>query len=116
MAVVRANLEGFPVVLCSATPSMETLLNVELGRYQGLTLAERHGGATLPDVQAVDMRSAGTERGHWLSPPLIAALESALAAGEQGLLFLNRRGYAPTHPVPHLRAPVCLSQLFGLAG
>ncbi|MEM7122244.1 MAG: primosomal protein N' [Pseudomonadota bacterium] len=95
MAVVRGRLEDLPVVLCSATPSMETLVNVELGRYGGLMLAERHGGATLPDVTAVDMRSAGTERGHWLSPPLIDAIQTALDAGEQGLLFLNRRGYAP---------------------
>jgi primosomal protein N' (replication factor Y) len=95
MAVVRASLEDVPVVLCSATPSMETLVNVELGRYQGLRLPERHGGAELPAVEAVDMRVVGTERGSWLAPPLVAALETAFAAGEQGLLFLNRRGYAP---------------------
>ncbi len=95
MAVVRGRLEDLPVILCSATPSMETLVNVELGRYGGLTLAERHGGAALPDVAAVDMRSAGTARGHWLSPPLVDAIQTALDAGEQGLLFLNRRGYAP---------------------
>ncbi len=95
MAVVRGRLEDLPVVLCSATPSMETLVNVEQGRYRGLALAERHGGAALPDVAAVDMRSAGTERGHWLSPPMVEAFQTALEAGEQGLLFLNRRGYAP---------------------
>jgi primosomal protein N' (replication factor Y) (superfamily II helicase) len=95
MAVVRASLEDFPVVLCSATPSMETLVNVELGRYQRLALAQRHGGAELPEVQAVDLRIDAPERGRWLSPPLVAALDAAMAAGEQGLLFLNRRGYAP---------------------
>ena len=95
MAVVRGSLEGFPIVLCSATPSMETLVNVELGRYERLALVRRHAGAELPEVVAVDMRSTGIERGRWLSPPLVAALEEAMTAGEQGLLFLNRRGYAP---------------------
>ncbi|MBN35951.1 MAG: primosomal protein N' [Rhodospirillaceae bacterium] len=95
MAVVRASLEEVPVVLCSATPSLETLVNVEKGRYHHLYLASRHGGAELPEVQAVDMTRAGTERGRWLSPSLVESLKVCLDSGEQALLYLNRRGYAP---------------------
>ncbi len=95
MAVVRARLEDIPVVLCSATPSIETLVNVDRGRYRRVDLPARHAGALLPDVHAVDMTKAGTERDSWLSRPLVEALERRLDAGEQALLFLNRRGYAP---------------------
>ena len=95
MAVVRASLEDIPVVLSSATPSLETLVNVDRGRYRELVLASRHGGAQMPQVETIDMTRAGTERGRWLSPPLVAALTETLEAGEQALLFLNRRGYAP---------------------
>jgi len=95
MAVVRASLEGIPIVLASATPSLETLVNVDRGRYRELRLATRHGGALMPTVTAIDMTRAGPERGRWLAPQLVAALKTTLEAGEQGLLFLNRRGYAP---------------------
>jgi len=95
MAVVRASLEEIPVVLSSATPSLETLVNVDRGRYRELVLSSRHGGAQMPQVSAIDMTRAGTERGRWLSPPLVEALTATLTAGEQSLLFLNRRGYAP---------------------
>ena len=95
MAVVRGRLEGCPVVLASATPSIETRVNAERGRYRHVRLPERFGGRRLPDITAIDMRLDGPERGRFLSPPLINAIKANLAAGEQALLFLNRRGYAP---------------------
>jgi primosomal protein N' (replication factor Y) len=82
-------------VLASATPSLETLANVREGRYRMLHLPERHGGAQLPTVEAIDMRATPPDRGQWLAPPLRTAIAETLAAGEQTLLFLNRRGYAP---------------------
>ncbi|MDA8232502.1 MAG: primosomal protein N' [Magnetospirillum sp.] len=95
MAVVRGMLGGFPVVLASATPSLETLANVQAGRYRRLHLPDRHAGAAMPAMVAVDLRRDPPPRGRWLSPPLVRAVEEALAAGEQAMLFLNRRGYAP---------------------
>ncbi len=95
MAVVRARLSEAPAILVSATPSLETLANVEAGRYRHLRLAARHGGARLPDVAAIDLRDDAPERGRFLSPKLIAAVHETLAAGEQAMFFLNRRGYAP---------------------
>ncbi len=95
MAVVRARLEGCPIVLVSATPSLETLTNAETGRYSRLHLPERHGSAGLPAIEAVDMTAAPPPPGRFLSPPLLASLATTLAAGEQSMLFLNRRGYAP---------------------
>ena len=95
MAVVRARLSNAPAVLVSATPSLETLANVETGRYRRMTLEVRHGGATLPKVAAIDLRVAPPERGRFISPPLVAAVQETLARGEQAMLFLNRRGYAP---------------------
>jgi len=95
MAVVRARIANAPVVLASATPSLETVSNVEAGRYRRLHLPQRHGGAEMPTIEAIDMRATPPERGQWLSPPVVAALESTFAAGEQAMLFLNRRGYAP---------------------
>lgn len=95
MAVVRASLGGFPVVLASATPALETLVNIERGRYRHVTLPERHGGAALPDISAVDMRTDPPPRGRWLAPAVEKAIAETLAKGEQSLLFLNRRGYAP---------------------
>jgi primosomal protein N' (replication factor Y) len=95
MAVVRGRLAAIPVVLASATPSLETLRNAQAGRYRRLHLPERHGGAALPRIEAVDMRADAPPRGRWLSPPLANALADTLERGEQALLFLNRRGYAP---------------------
>lgn len=95
MAVVRARLGALPVVLASATPALESVNNVATGRYGRLHLPERHGVAEIPDVAAIDMRAHPPERGAWVSPPLVAALEATFAAGEQAMLFLNRRGYAP---------------------
>lgn len=95
MAVVRASLGQFPIVLSSATPSLETIVNAEQGRYERVALSERHGTAELPGVAAIDMRAEPPERGRWLSPRLVGEVAEALGRGEQALLFLNRRGYAP---------------------
>ena len=95
MSVVRASLGGFPVLLASATPSLETMVNVWNGKYDHLVLPERHGPAVMPAVGAIDMRATPPERGEWLSPPLMRAIAEAMAKGEQAMLFLNRRGYAP---------------------
>lgn len=95
MAVVRAMQAKCPVLLASATPSLETQVNADEGKYQVLKLRERHGVAVLPAMQAVDMRAEPPESGTWLSPVLVKAVEQTLAAGEQTMLFLNRRGYAP---------------------
>jgi primosomal protein N' (replication factor Y) len=95
MAVLRASLAGIPIVLASATPSLETVVNVARGRYQRVVLPRRHATAELPAVELVDLRRERMERGRFLSPLLVAAIAATLAAGEQALLFLNRRGYAP---------------------
>jgi primosomal protein N' (replication factor Y) len=94
MAVLRAQLAAAPAVLASATPSLETVANVASGRYASLALPDRHG-AELPEIAAVDLRRHPPPRQRFLSPPLVAALSDTLAAGEQAMLFLNRRGYAP---------------------
>ena len=95
LAVARAKIEGALVVLASATPSLETLWNAQQGRYRWLRLGTRHGAAQLPDIDLIDMRVTPPEPGRWLSRPLVEAMAVTLARGEQTLLFLNRRGYAP---------------------
>lgn len=95
MAIVRAHIGKIPAVLVSATPSLETMCNVWDGRYRHLELSARFGGAQLPDVRVVDLREDKPERQAFLSKTLISAAQEALAAGEQVLFFLNRRGYAP---------------------
>jgi primosomal protein N' (replication factor Y) len=95
MAIVRARLCNAPAVLASATPSLETVSNVDSGRYRRLHLPSRHGGAAMPEILLVDLRDHPPERGDFLSPPLIAGVHAAFARGEQAMLFLNRRGYAP---------------------
>jgi primosomal protein N' (replication factor Y) (superfamily II helicase) len=95
MAVLRAALAGIPIILVSATPSLETVVNIARGRYARVWLPRRHAAAELPAVSLVDMRRERIERGRFLAPPLVAELAETLAAGEQALLFLNRRGYAP---------------------
>ncbi|MDB5492008.1 MAG: primosomal protein [Micavibrio sp.] len=95
MAVVRAHLSKIPIVLVSATPSLETMVNAWSGKYTHLHLPDRHGGATMPDMHLIDLRADKPERQHFIAPSLIVAMEETLARGEQVLLFLNRRGYAP---------------------
>ena len=95
MAVVRARIEKCAVVLASATPSLESYVNATSGRYAHLCLTERHGDAVLPEVRLIDLTHDRGETGTFLSPTLREALTTTLAAGEQAMLFLNRRGYAP---------------------
>jgi primosomal protein N' (replication factor Y) len=95
MAVVRARGANIPIVLASATPSVETEVNARRGRYARLHLPERFGGQHLPVIAAIDLRSEGPPRGHFIAPRLAAAVQETVSRGEQALLFLNRRGYAP---------------------
>lgn len=95
VAVMRAQIEGLPVILASATPALESLAQVDSGRYRRLALPARFGGASLPKLAALDLRDNPPDRGTWLAPPLVAALADRLHKGEQSLLFLNRRGFAP---------------------
>jgi primosomal protein N' (replication factor Y) (superfamily II helicase) len=95
LAVARAKIEDAAVVLASATPSLESLWNAEAGRYQWLRLDARHGVAELPRIGLIDLRETPPETGRWLSAPLVAAMAETYGRGEQSLLFLNRRGYAP---------------------
>ena len=95
MAVVRAREAKIPVVLASATPSVESEVNARRGRYAQLHLPERFGGQHLPSVEAIDLRSEGPPRGRFIAPRLAEAVKIALERSEQGLLFLNRRGFAP---------------------
>ncbi len=95
MAVVRAHTAKIPVVLASATPSVETEVNARRGRYRRLHLPERFGGAQLPAIEAIDLTREGPPRGRFIAPRLAEAVKLALERNEQALLFLNRRGYAP---------------------
>ncbi len=95
MAVLRASIAGAQVVLASATPSLESWVNARSGKYQRLDLEERFGVAEMPDVSTIDLRRNAPARGHWISPVLAQAVDVRLGRGEQALLFLNRRGYAP---------------------
>ncbi len=95
MAVVRGHIGQFPVVLASATPSVESRVNASQGRYAREVLAGRYAEAALPDIRAIDMRRQPPARGGFLSPVLIEAARKTVERGEQVLLFLNRRGYAP---------------------
>ena len=95
MAVVRAQLSDCPIILASATPSLETTANVKAGKYHKAVLHRRHGSAELPDIKVVDLRKNQPGRQQWISPPLKKALRRTKEAGAQSLLFLNRRGYAP---------------------
>jgi primosomal protein N' (replication factor Y) len=95
VAVMRGKFEGCPVVLASATPALETRHQVTLGHYAEVKLPARFGAAQMPAIAAVDLIAEPPERGRWLSPRLVAELEQNRTRGEQSLLFLNRRGYAP---------------------
>jgi primosomal protein N' (replication factor Y) (superfamily II helicase) len=95
MAVLRASVALIPIVLVSATPSLETVVNIGRGRYAAVHLPRRHAQAALPQIELVDMRRERVASGRFLAPPLVEAATQTLAAGEQVLFFLNRRGYAP---------------------
>ncbi len=94
-AVMRAMFERCPVVLATATPAIETLQQVALGRYRVLKLPGRYGKAQMPAIAAIDLTADPPERDRWIAPMLGRAIDETLARGEQVLLFLNRRGYAP---------------------
>jgi primosomal protein N' (replication factor Y) len=95
MAVLKAHLLAASVVLVSATPSIETIYNVQQEKYSMVELKSRFSDATLPEVEIIDMRNIELEQNNWLSKPLITAINTTLEQGNQCLLFLNRRGYAP---------------------
>jgi primosomal protein N' (replication factor Y) len=95
MAVVRARIADIPVVLASATPSVETEVNARRGRYRRLSLPERFGGQSLPAIEVIDLTREGPPRGAFIAPRLAEDVRRALELNEQALLFLNRRGYAP---------------------
>ena len=115
MAVVRARFCGAPAVLVSATPSLETVVNVEAGRYAHERLTSRYAGASMPLVELLDLRETPPERGRFLAPPVIAAVRQTLGRGEQAMLFLNRRGYAPLTLCRHcghrMQCPNCTAWL-----
>jgi primosomal protein N' (replication factor Y) len=94
-AVMRGLFEDIPVILSTATPPIESRHMVELGRYREVSLPERFAGASLPDIRAIDLTQDVPPRGRWLAPELVGELEANLDRGEQSLLFLNRRGFAP---------------------
>ena len=95
MAVVRGNVAKIPIVLASATPSVESEVNARRHRYKRIALPERFGGQHMPMIEAIDMRRESPPRGRFISPRLAEAVQTALERKEQALLFLNRRGYAP---------------------
>ncbi|RUT30021.1 primosomal protein N' [Arsenicitalea aurantiaca] len=95
MAIVRARLAGARALLSSATPSVESRNNADTGRYLHVRLENRFASAQLPDITAIDMRETPPEKGSWIAPPVAREVFAALDRGEQALLFLNRRGYAP---------------------
>lgn len=96
MGVVKASIMNVPIILASATPSLESLYNAKQGKYHLLSMDERYGPATFPQVNTIDLREhkVGPTQG-WISPPLVSAIEKRLESGEQTLLYLNRRGFAP---------------------
>jgi primosomal protein N' (replication factor Y) len=95
MAIARAMLEEHVIVLASATPALETVANAQSGKYIHCHLGERFGGASMPEIQLIDMREEVLPAGRWLSAVLERAIADNLQRGEQTMLFLNRRGYAP---------------------
>ncbi|MGB6317514.1 MAG: primosomal protein N' [Litorimonas sp.] len=95
MAVLRGRLEDRPVILASATPSLESLQNARSGRYAHVVLPERPGAITLPEIGLIDMKDHKPEPGSFLSEPMVQAVAERISRGEQSLLYMNRRGYAP---------------------
>jgi len=95
MAVLRGRIDDFPVVLASATPSLETWVNAEQGRYRRHVLPTRAGAGRLPEIRTLDLRVHRPDAGRFLAAPLVSAIRDTIAGGRQALLFLNRRGYAP---------------------
>ena len=115
MAVVRGRIESAPVVLASATPSIESRVNAAKGRYKHLRLPERHRGRPMPEIGTIDLKSDAPARGKFLAPRLVREMADTLERGEQVLLYLNRRGYAPLTLCRHcghrFQCPNCTSWL-----
>ena len=111
VAVMRGKFEDIPVILSSATPAIETRHMVEIGRYREVTLSHRFAGASMPEIRAINLTQDPPLRGRWLAPTLVAELEANVERGEQSLLFLNRRGFAPLTLCRHcghrLQCPNC---------
>ncbi len=107
MAVLRASLCRATVILVSATPSLESLTNVTKGKYTRIDLRSRYGDSVLPEIGTIDMRGEKKIRGRWISSALIKEVSETLERGEQALLFLNRRGYAPTTTCSECGYQVC---------
>ena len=95
MAVLRASICDARVILASATPSLESWTNAEAGKYDKLTLTSRFGASVLPEMKAIDMRAETLPSDRWISGTLQRAVQDRIEKGEQALLFINRRGYAP---------------------
>ncbi|MBT4921610.1 MAG: primosomal protein N' [Rickettsiales bacterium] len=95
MAVARAKFEGSEIILASATPSLESLVNVDLGKYHKIDLATRFQESSMPKINIIDMRKYDLVKNHFISPPAIKAIKHSLDQGEQSLIYLNRRGFAP---------------------
>ena len=95
MSVVRGHVTGHSVILASATPSLESLHNARMGKFAHVVLPERPGAAVLPEIALVDLKEHVPEKGSYLSQPLLDAIAEVTGRGEQALLYLNRRGYAP---------------------
>ena len=99
MAVLRAHLEKIPIILSTATPDLETLVNIEEGKYDCVKLKKRYSKAVLPEIKIIDIKKDKPLKGEWgvsfLSPTLVNEINHNLERGEQSMLFLNRRGYAP---------------------
>lgn len=99
MAVVRAKFENFPLILSTATPDLETVCNVEEGKYDSVRLSSRYAAAVMPEIKIVDLKKDKPQKGEWgvswLAPSMVKALQENFDKGEQSVLFLNRRGYAP---------------------
>ena len=106
MAVVRAHIAQCPIVLASATPSLETVLNTVEGRYKRMILPSRHGGAVMPDVSLINLREDKPERGSWLSPTLIAAVERRLEAGAAVAAVPQPSGLCAADALQRLRSPL----------
>ena len=95
MAVVRAKISNIPIILCSATISIETKLNILEKKYEVVKLKERYGEAGLPEVKIIDLVETPPEKGMWLSEEVHNELKKTIESGNQALFFLNRRGFAP---------------------
>ncbi|GGG71424.1 primosomal protein N' [Salipiger pallidus] len=95
MAVLRASITKARVVLASATPSLESWANADAGKYERLDLVSRFGASVMPEMRAIDMRGQELPSNRWVSPALAAHVRARIEKGEQAMLFINRRGYAP---------------------